>query len=87
MEDSTGDLMRHHHHHHHHHHHGEAATGQGGGGGGGGGGLQSTSLVHLDQEDMSSSSFSSASRASLELAQSSSGESLLPFHGDSSGSL
>uniref|UniRef100_A0AAG5DQU3 BCAS3 domain-containing protein n=1 Tax=Anopheles atroparvus TaxID=41427 RepID=A0AAG5DQU3_ANOAO len=96
MEDSTGELMR----HHTHHHHGEGA-GAGGGagsaGGGGGGGLQSSSLVHLDQEDMSnSSSFSSASRASLELAQSSSntgsptasyGESLLPFHGDSSGSL
>uniref|UniRef100_U5ES95 Putative breast carcinoma amplified sequence n=1 Tax=Corethrella appendiculata TaxID=1370023 RepID=U5ES95_9DIPT len=57
-------------------------------------GLQS--LVHLEQEDMSSSSFSSASRASLDLNQQSSsaspthsltGENLLHFHGDSSGSL
>uniref|UniRef100_A0A182MKF0 Uncharacterized protein n=1 Tax=Anopheles culicifacies TaxID=139723 RepID=A0A182MKF0_9DIPT len=70
----------------HHQHSGAVLAGTGGG-------LQSASLVHLDQEDMSSSSFSSASRASLELGQSSSntgsptasyGENLLPFQGDSS---
>ncbi|XP_049300979.1 breast carcinoma-amplified sequence 3 homolog isoform X5 [Anopheles funestus] len=73
----------------HHQHSGAVLAGSGGG-------LQSASLVHLDQEDMSSSSFSSASRASLELGQSSSntgsptasyGENLIPFQGDSSGSL
>lgn len=52
-----------------------------------------SSQTNIDQEDMSSSSFSSASRASLEHVASSSptasysGENLMPFYSDSSGSL